>query len=162
MADNMSAYYSELQKGRITPKDPFSHAAWLMLRDDAVSDKDLDLDLVNKQVILSYVGDDKLLRLYQNDIVILTQMRNLAARDPAMAPVYQVLYNGWQGELKMTRTKKGLERQLQGTTGGSYMPREQFGSGYGEELAQEARENEKKNTDIAGAVGGFFQRFKKR
>ena len=158
MAEGINSYFNKMSGRAAPPKDPWSHAHSLLTNDN---DMGVDEDVVNKQAQLSFIGDDKMLRLYQNDELILTQMKNMALREPALGPVYGVLYQGWIGELKLTKVLKGMERQLQGTTGGSYLPRDSFGAGYGEQFAMDQRQNEENQVD-AGAIAGFFKKLGKK
>lgn len=146
-----------MQRGKITPKDPFSHAAWLLTNDDSRQPED---DVVDKQIQLSYIGNDKMLRFYQNDAILLTQIKNMAIRDPVLAPVFSVLENSWKSELKLTKVLGGLERQLQGTTGGSYAPRP-FEEGFGTQLAEDERERQK-NQIGTDTIMGFFKKLGKK
>ena len=156
MADtHLNDYYSGLQRGRINPKDPFTHAAWLLTPDDQ---KQPDDDVVDKQVQLSYIGEDQMLRLYQNDAVILTQIRNMAAREPALGPVYAVLEGSWRSECKLTRVLEGMERKLQGTAGGAYVPRETFEGGYGTQYAEDRARQDEQGIDPGSLMGLFKKR----
>jgi hypothetical protein len=157
-SENLTSYFSGMRQRAAPPKDPWSHAHSLLTNDDNVT---VDDDVVNKQAQLSFIGDDKMLRLYQNDEIILTQMKNMAQREPALAPVFGVMYQAWIGELKLTKVLKGMERQLQGTTGGSYLPRDSFGAGYGEQFADDQRRAEENQVD-AGAIAGFFKKMGKK
>lgn len=154
----MDDYFGGVQRGRISPKDPFSHAAWLLTPDDNKLPSD---DVVDKQVQLSYIGEDRMLRLYQNDAMILTQIKNMATREDCLVPVYLVLEGAWRSELKLSRTLKGMERQLQGTTGGAFVPREGFGEGYGTQFAEDQRKAEENQMD-AGTLAGFIKKIGKK
>ena len=154
MAD-LNEYYTGLQRGRINPKDPFTHAAWLLTPDDQKQPQD---DVVDKQVQLSYIGEDQMLRLYQNDAVLLTQIKNMALREPCLAPVYSVLEGSWRSECKLTRVLEGMERKLQGTAGGAYVPRETFEGGYGMQSAEERARQEEQQIDPSSILGMFKRR----
>ena len=156
--DSLTNYFGNMRQRVAPPKDPWSHAHSLLTNDDQTTADD---DVVNKQAQLSFIGDDKMLRLYQNDEIILTQMKNMAQREPALAPVFGVMYQAWIGELKLTKVLKGMERQLQGTTGGSYLPRDSFGAGYGEQFGEDQRRMEENQLD-SGAIAGFFKKMGQR
>jgi hypothetical protein len=116
-------YINKMQQGKPTPKDPYSHATYLISTEE---EKIAEFhQLISKEVILASIHEDKLLKYYQRDIVILVNLFSMALRDPAMQEVFINLYYGWIGELAITRTKDGAERKLQGAVGQSaYAPKD--------------------------------------
>jgi len=116
-------YINKLQQGKPVPKDPYSHATFLISTEE---DKIHEFhQLISKEVILASIRDDKVLKLYQRDITILVDLFSMALRDPDMAEVFINRYYGWIGELSITRTKDGSERKLQGAVGqSSYAPKD--------------------------------------
>jgi hypothetical protein len=116
-------YINKMQQGKPTPKDPYSHATYLIsTEEDKIGEFH---QLISKEVILASIRDDKVLKLYQRDINILVDLFSMALRDPDMAEVFINRYYGWIGELSITRTKDGSERKLQGAVGqSSYAPKD--------------------------------------
>ena len=133
MAD-MRDFVSAVQGGKVIPKDAFSHAFTLV---DISAQDDIRTfsSILEKHILLANLGDDRKIRLYQNDIVLLTNLFDMALREPALVSLFKQLYFGWKGEIAITRTKDGLERKLQATAGKGYAPRNDM-VGYGDMLAQ--------------------------
>jgi len=96
---------------KFVPKDQFSHAYFLLTTEP----KDVEefFELINKHALLGNIDSDRLMRFYQNDIYFLTNLFELQRREPALRNLFKVLYTSWIFEIALTRTKKGLERQLQ-------------------------------------------------
>jgi len=114
----------------IMPKDQFGHKAFLLQRDeDYITSFQ---KLANKQILMANLNE-KIIRLYQNDILILTELFSASVRDSALFPFFEELYYGWIGELNMTRTIKGKEADAQ-YEAGKY--RKDY-PGYSQEQAQQ-------------------------
>lgn len=122
-------YINKTQQGKPVPKDPYSHATYLISTEQ---EKIAEFyQLINKEVVLASIRDDLILKLYQRDITILVDIFSMALRDPDMQEVFLNRYYGWIGELALTRTKDGAERKLQGSVGQSaYAPKDAM-LGYG-------------------------------
>lgn len=120
----ISGFVNELNKVRAYPKDPFEHASYMLDTEHAVREFS---NIVDKQILLSSISDDNLMRLIQNDVHLLTNMFDMAFRDPDFENVFWVCYNSWRGELMLTRTKDGTERKLQGAVQPAYHPNQQVG-----------------------------------
>ena len=144
----MTDLLGSAKKGVIVPHDPYSHSALLLQHRDEVVKK--FTELVSREVLLANIGEDKTLRLYQNDIMILTAAFDMALRDPAMMMVFYPMYYGWLGELAMTRTKDGLERKMQATPSG-FQPPQMYG--YGMPIDQP--ESEKAGNFLGNMMGKF-------
>jgi hypothetical protein len=137
---DLKAYYKAVAAGKISPKDPFALSYAFLQQDE---NNILVGDLADKQAMLSYLGDDMMVQFYQNDIDILTRMRNMGLRDEKLLPVFATTYYGWLGTLKITRAKDGIERQLQATAVGGYNPAStQLTGGYGGQFADQIRQSE--------------------
>lgn len=137
MPEGIDDYFEEVRRGKQYPQDPFQHASSLTdTEQDRSFDKHAFSRLIGKQILLSNIGDDRLMRLLQNDVILLTSLYEIARREPEVEPVFLTLYHGWRGELLLTRAKDGAERKLQGTVGTSYTPNERL-SGYEMEEEQE-------------------------
>jgi hypothetical protein len=107
--------------------------------------------------MLGTVSDDTLLRLYQNDAIILTSLFDMARREPSLRMVFNVIYYGWQGELSLTRTKSGIERRMNASLG-ALVPDPNF-VGFGNDLQMPEDEQ---GQDDSGGLGGLMSRFQPR
>lgn len=135
---NVADYVKTNAKVHLIPKDQYAHSYLLLdseRPDFHKTDEYLNpTSIVDKHVQLCNVGDDTLLRLYQNDVIIFTQLQDLARRDSAMSMFYRVVSQAWRSELLLTKTKNGEERKLQATASSpKYVPNERL-YGYGEGL----------------------------
>lgn len=126
-------FIGAMQGGKIVPQNAFSHAFTLV---DISSQDDVKnfSAILEKHILLANIGDDRKIRLYQNDIILLTNLFDMTTREPALLTLFKQLYFGWKGEIAITRTKDGLERKLQATAGKGYAPRNDM-VGYGDMLA---------------------------
>jgi hypothetical protein len=148
MADapnQINKYMDTLRKARVYPDDPFKHAYSLIDTDDDVIVT--FSKLVEKRILLANISDDRMLRFYQNDVILLCQFLDMARREPSLENFFLKTYYGWVGELALTRTKDGMERKLQATAGG-YAPRSDM-AGYGAQMPQfQAGGMEKEETNL--------------
>lgn len=158
---SLQEYGRRIKDGGYNPKDPFSHAKYLLEeQDDIVFDGRFQPKfhkLVGKMQMLGTVSDDTLLRLYQNDAIILTSLFDMARREPALRMVFNVIYYGWQGELSLTRTKSGIERRMNASLG-AMLPDPNF-VGFGEGLQMPEEEMQQ---DDSGGLGAIMSRFRPR
>lgn len=131
--NEINRYMNTLRKARVYPDDPFKHAFSLI---DTEDDEGLVTfsRLVEKRILLANISDDRMLRFYQNDVILLCQFLDMARREPNLQNFFLKTYYGWVGELALTRTKEGMERKLQATAGG-YAPRSDM-AGYGAQMPQ--------------------------
>ena len=139
MAD-MRDFVGAIQGGKIIPKDAFSHA-FTLVDISAVDDVRTFSAILEKHILLANLGDDRKIRLYQNDIILLTNLFDMTIREPQLYNLFKQLYYGWKGEIAITRTKDGLERKLQATAGKGYAPRNDM-VGYGDMLADLDRQEQ--------------------
>ena len=128
----LGEFVSAVQGGKIIPKDAFSHA-FTLVDISAQDDVRTFSAILEKHILLANLGDDRKIRLYQNDIILLTNLFDMTIREPALYNLFKQLYYGWKGEIAITRTKDGLERKLQATAGKGYAPRNDM-VGYGDML----------------------------
>jgi hypothetical protein len=154
---NLKDYYRNIAQGKVMPKDPFGLSHSFLTQDES----NIMLgDLADKQAMLSYLGDDMMVQFYQNDIDILTRMRNMAIRDENFLDVFATIYYRWLGTLKITRAKDGIERQLQATAVGGYNPSSaQLTGGYGGQFAEDIRQKEAeaaKNNPVKALMSKFL------
>lgn len=127
------------------PKDQFSHAYYLISNDDISIDE--FTNLINKHVLLSNIDNDRIMRLYQNDVHFLVNLFELQKRDNSLTNLFNVLYTSWVFEVSLTRTKKGMERQLQ-----AFVNQVQNLQGFGHQIYQEQKEQEKNKQNIIGGI----------
>lgn len=124
----------DARKSRYIPKDPFSHASSLL--DTSDEDEVAGFSaLVRGEAMLANIGDDRMMRLYQNDAIILTHLFQMAQQMPELRQMFATLYFGWKAELCLTRAKNGAERKLQAGVGTNYVPQETL-IGYGGDFPQ--------------------------
>ena len=136
-----------IKTGNYIPKDAYSHASYMISADEQTDNYDFDKSefrkLINKHVLLANVNDDRMLRLYQNDVICLTSLFDMALREPRLQELFLELYFGWRAELSLTRIKDGKERTQQAEVNGRVQ--NQY-TGYGEYIMDERqREEEEKN-----------------
>jgi hypothetical protein len=119
---DLQGFASALQGGKIIPKDAFAHAFTMM---DYSTSEEVRLfsNILEKHILLANLGNDKI-RLYQNDIVLLTHLFDMVQRESGLYGLFKQLYYGWKGELAITRAKDGKERLLQATAGKGYQARD--------------------------------------
>jgi len=145
---------TNLAAGKERPHDPYGHAAGLI--EDDLEDIRVFSQLCSKQVMLANISDDKLLRLYQNDMILLTNLFDMARREPQLQPFFFVTYYGWLGELKITRAKDGFERWAQANVAAtSIQPKGQI-QGYGSDQQQQGQ-GQQESTNV---IQKLFQRAK--
>jgi hypothetical protein len=154
---DVKQYFSNISKGKVIPKDPFS-LSYVMLSDE---DEDvLNNDLATKHVQLAYLGNDRIVRLFQNDVEILTVLRNMAMRDTRLFPFFETLYHSWIGTVKVTKAKDGAERQLQASAVGAYSPSSaELSGGFGEYQPQQ---EEQKGESPIKPLSNFLKRIAER
>lgn len=141
----VAQYTAQMAKTHPYPRDQFEHGAFLIDTEDRseFADKMGKFSvLVDKNILLSNISNDTLMRYYQNDIILLTHLFSMALREEALQPVFQVLYYGWKHELALTRTKGGAERKHQAQIGTNYNPKESLlGYGSGLNFPQQNQQN---------------------
>ena len=123
------------------PQSTPEHAYSLLQPSDRVIDRAGKLH--QQSMLLAFVKENQLIRLYQNDFILLESLFDMTRRDKentmGLCFLHEYLYNGWIGELNMTRTKDGLERGYQALVAGAIPPRDMSGYGY-EEVKQQQRD----------------------
>jgi hypothetical protein len=148
---DLGDYMKSLKKSPAYPETPYSHAASLL---DVSTKSIIEFqEILSKDIKLANIGGETkdgeiLMRLYQLDIVLLTELFQMAKEDSNLWPYFYVKYYSWLGEIGITRAKGGLERHLQASAGGQYIPPQGF-QGYGEQLEMQ----EKDSNPIRGLLG---------
>jgi hypothetical protein len=146
MAD-LADFVARVNSSKIIPKDPYSHNANLIDTDEKIIPE--YNKVVGKHHLLSNVGDDVTLRLYQNDSLLLSWLLSMAKRDKSLIPVYDVLAGVFLSELNLTRAKDGGERKEQANAASGYsnLPAN-ASSGYGAELQKRIQELQNQDTTL--------------
>jgi len=105
------------------PKDPYSHQFQLLQRPH----KDLkDFgDLLDADVLLSNIQDNRTMLLVQRDYHFLNRFFDMGNRSQGIKSLFNVLYNSWRGQMRMTSALRGKERDLQ-----SFLEPEDFTPGF--------------------------------
>ena len=135
----MSEYVKHSKQIGNIPKDQFGHAFSLLARDE--TDIDDFQRLLQNHILLANIKDDKLIRLYQNDGLLLTSFYDMQRRYAPLSPIFKYLYYGWIMELGLTRIKDGKERILQAMPGTGFQPTMDNRGGYGFEDVRQDEQN---------------------
>jgi len=112
----LDSFGRQMNTGRMPTENQYAHSQWLL----ETSESDVlnkFTQICDKDVSLANIKDDELLRLFQNDIEILTHSLAMAGRCPALAPAFNYMVYSFKGSLRITRAKGGWERGLQGGPG---------------------------------------------
>jgi len=142
----MGDFVASTNKNREYPRDPFSHGFAMMDNtDDPIADD--YHKVVGKHEVLGNVGDDVMLRLYQNDSRYLTWLFDMAQRDPELIPYYKSIAGIWRGEITLTRARDGLERKLQANVGQGFNVQEKL-QAFGQQMGQLLQQREKDQTEL--------------
>jgi hypothetical protein len=147
----MDASDFNTNKGGLTirPKDPFSHAGYMVQESD--NDKISAFSMLcDRWVMLSNLSGDLMMRYYQTDIQLLTMLYGMALNNPKLFQMFQTFYYGWKGELGITRAKDGDERKQQGQINGGQQSNR---TGWGNQL-DEAKLREWENSLLGKLRGG--------
>ena len=107
------SYTQDMAKRGFSPDNAYSHA-WNLI---SSSKKDIEIDKMNvlndPQIILGNIENEKSLRYYQNDLYFLTNLCNMAINDPMFKGVFEVLWQNFKNEVRITSCMGGTERQYQ-------------------------------------------------
>jgi len=139
----LSAYVQEIQRVRFIPQNEFEHGDSL-IRSEYDDDSEVMNNfskIVDKHLQLVNIGNDQILRLYQTDAVLLTQVFSISLRSPAFTQVAKVMFFGWRNELLLTKAKEGAERKYQASIGTKYATKEPL-LGYGASYPSQPEEEE--------------------
>lgn len=125
-----------IKQMRFVPKDQYSHA-YILLESEP---KDIQTfsELIHKHVLLGNIDNDRIMRFYQTDVHFLVNLFEMKNRDKGLNNLFNVIYTAWVFEVSLTRTKKGMERQLQ-----AFVNQLQNVQGFGQQVYQEQKEQEK-------------------
>lgn len=104
-------YAKSLGDYGLIPHDQFSHQ-YLLLKHRTREIKDYP-DIFDMHILLSNIKDSKTLYFLQQDFTILTDMYSLTRRLPEFKELFECLYHGWLGSVRMTASLGSKERTLQ-------------------------------------------------
>lgn len=141
MESEFGQYMKEMGKGKTLPNDPYEHST-LLIEAEKENVKNFS-EILDKFWLLGNVKDDKLIRVYQREIGLLTELLDMATREDELANMFQVLYYKGRSEFSITRNKDGTERNQQANAAWRYQPT-QGQEGYGV-LAQQVSTPEEQN-----------------
>ena len=116
MDDAQQGFMDSITSPQVNAGNAFTHAANL-LRPDSSGDILEFNQICGKNLALAVIESDILLRLYQNDEILLTEAFAFALRDKRLKPLFMMMCYSWYGELIATRAKNGKERTMQGGPG---------------------------------------------
>jgi hypothetical protein len=93
------------------PKDPYAHQ--YMMVHKPPKDVEKPSDLLSSEVLLSNIKDSRTMILLQRDFYYLHRFFDMGTRSEAVAMLFRALYYPWEGQMRMTATLSGKERDLQ-------------------------------------------------
>jgi hypothetical protein len=118
---DFSTYFASSQNFVKIPDNQFAHA-WGLISSKGrnITNASEHTELMDPNAFLGFFDSDNLIRLYQNDAVILENLFAIAkkSKSDALFEVFDVLYNSWLFEIRLTANKQGIERRLQNSFSG--------------------------------------------
>ena len=93
------------------PRDPYAHQ-YMMVHKPA-KDVEKPSDLLSSEILLSNIKDSRTMILLQRDFYYLHRFFDMGIRSDAVALLFRALYYPWEGQMRMTATLWGKERDLQ-------------------------------------------------
>lgn len=106
-------YTQDMQKIGFTPDNPYGHA-WTLVNSPARKLETDGFNILNDpQIFLGNIENEKSLRLIQNDLNYLTNICGMALEDPIFKDVFNVLWQIFKTEVRITSAMGGTERQYQ-------------------------------------------------
>lgn len=145
----VARHFSKIEDVGFIPKDEYGHGVYMIKPDK--EDVNTFQQILQKQILLANIGDDTMLRYYQNDIVNLTSLFGMQKRDPSLRQLFLELYYGWLNELGLTRTKDGMERKMQASVGKYNL--QEILKGYGIDLPHLQGQQEDELNQLAKLLG---------
>ena len=97
------------------PDNPYAHAIYLISSKGRIVNEESDFnELEDPNALLGFIGNDRMIQLNQNSIMLLMNFKAMAKKDPNMfAEIFQVIYHGWKFSIRFTANKDGTERRMQ-------------------------------------------------
>ena len=107
-------YVGIIGKNKPVPKSEFELAHNML---ESFQAENPFSDIVDLNIQVTNIKDPKLMRSYQRSMVILTELKSIALKDPeCFAGTYRMIYNSVRNELLMSKAD-GNERKLLGSLG---------------------------------------------
>ena len=132
LPEKKSEMANQTREPRFVPENEYEHANELTNSEQENDEDVLDnfSKIVDKHIQLGNLGNDMVMRLYQNDENSIAHLLSMCIRDEELKPYAKFIYHSWRGEILITKAKDNLERRLQAQVGTKYVTRENTG-GYG-------------------------------
>lgn len=140
-------YLRRLEEQQPLPETEFEHKAWLVAPDKTSINN--FYDLLNKAVSMANIQSDRVMYFVEQEARILVHFFDMSKRNEALKPVFNQLFYSFLMSLNLTRSFKGLERQLQAThSQPQYV--QGFGSGLEKQYEQQERAQGRKGLELYG------------
>jgi hypothetical protein len=110
-AKGFGDYIARSQFYANVPRDPYAHQ-YMMVHKPAM-DVSKPSDLLSPNVLLSNIKESRTMILLQRDFYYLHRFFDMGRRSDAVAMLFRGLYYPWEGQMRMTATLSGKERDLQ-------------------------------------------------
>lgn len=121
------------------PRDPYAHQYMMVHR--PAKDIEKPSDLLSPEILLSNIKESRTMLLLQRDFYYLHRFFDMGIRSDAVEMLFRGLYYPWEGQMRMTATLQGKERDLQ-----SFLsPAEPMSGGGFSFLKRRPKEKKKKN-----------------
>jgi len=108
-----STYTQDQQVLSQLPHDQFGHAYTLINNRSRKMEKEGFDIIADPQILLGNIKDEKSLKFYQMDVMLLTNLLACALNDPVMKVVFDPLWTVFKQEIRSTCNIDGVERSYQ-------------------------------------------------
>jgi len=108
-----SRYTQDQQSLSQLPHDQFRHAYTLINNRSRKMEKEGFDIIADPQILLGNIKDEKSLKFYQMDVMLLTNLLSCALNDPVMRHVFDPLWTAFKQEIRSTCNIDGVERSYQ-------------------------------------------------
>ena len=95
------------------PHDQFGHAYSLINNRSRKMEKEGFDIIADPQILLGNIKDEKSMKFYQMDVMLLTNILACALNDPVMKVVFDPLWTNFKQEIRSTCNIDGIERSYQ-------------------------------------------------
>jgi hypothetical protein len=110
----LTGFFQTARRFMRAPDNQFSHAYSMIQNQGTQIKQDSDpSELRDPNAFLGFIDHDQLIRLYQNDAIILENLFAIAKKSKPVMEVFATLFNGWIFEIRLTGNKSGIERKMQ-------------------------------------------------
>lgn len=152
-------FLDQSRKGHYRPQNEFEHGDGLVDSEIEESENESDTvkalkfsSLISKHIQTANIGLDTLVRIYQNDAILLTYFLDFGKRNEGCESPFLNKYIAWRNEVLMTKTIKGNERILQAIIGTRFQPNQQGLGAFGNQMDQMRKDSE------GGFLSGLFKK----